>query len=523
MESFLYDILKSSAKIATEEALDMDWNELPLVLSTNELLLNGPLEDSVNLSPVRTEGPYLSIDEYMDTYFRLLRADCFDAIRVGIDDLKKNKLDPRDMNVYHKITIPGILPSNFEAGIQLALRVTPCQPVENWSTSSKLMFGNLLCLTPSGTFKDAIWATIANREEELLKQKDGPVIVVELCSASNSSSEAECLTALIKANGSILMVESPTYYRAHQPVLKALQKIQPEDLPFEEEFVSVDGKSHLPKYIGSYSYIDGSIIYKSLPTYCPMSTFLKHKATSKDDTPLDSSQEKAIKRALKQRVALIQGPPGCGKTFIGIQLVQLLFSITTLPSSPILVLTYKNHALDEFLKEMVKLYPDDVVRVGGRSKEPTLEACNLNEIKKQSKSDTLASQIGELMAKQRNLKPLLIDALQELANARHFSVKSIMEYFDDGKIEKLLVGCDWSRVRILSGTGKWVDKSYICSLIQKMKNHIKETMDSYSDYYDEELAKEMQPLIKRAVEEWSPSMDFFNQIDKVATNMFQPT
>ena len=83
-----------------------------------------------------------------------------------------------------------------------------------------------------------------------------------------------------------------------------------------------------------------------------------------DGVLLDDSQISAVKMALSQRVAIIQGPPGTGKTFIGVQLVKLIMSISSRPRRPILVLTYKNHALDEFLKEMVRIYPRGLVRVG---------------------------------------------------------------------------------------------------------------------------------------------------------------
>ena len=75
------------------------------------------------------------------------------------------------------------------------------------------------------------------------------------------------------------------------------------------------------------------------------------------------------------------GPPGCGKTFIGVKIVQLLLSLLPKLDKPILLLTYKNHALDEFLKHMLGFCDkDDVVRIGGRSKEPDLEECNLKNV-----------------------------------------------------------------------------------------------------------------------------------------------
>ena len=78
---------------------------------------------------------------------------------------------------------------------------------------------------------------------------------------------------------------------------------------------------------------------------------------------------------------ILKGPPGCGKTFIGVKIVQLLLSLTPKLDKPILLLTYKSHALDEFLKHMLEFCEkDDLVRIGSRSKEPELESCNLQEI-----------------------------------------------------------------------------------------------------------------------------------------------
>ncbi len=106
------------------------------------------------------------------------------------------------------------------------------------------------------------------------------------------------------------------------------------------------------------------------------------------------------------------------------------------------VLTYKNHALDEFLKEMVRLYPKGVVRVGGRSNEPALEGCNLTELRKQHKSVTLSKRIGELQTEQKKVQQKLQKALQKLATARIFSIECIIHGFDEEKLDKLIRGCN---------------------------------------------------------------------------------
>ena len=101
----------------------MEWSEMPLVPSVEELT-SGALEHStVGLRPVRTEGAYDSADDYVDTYFRLLRADCFSALSKGVTELLNGRLDPRDMNVYTDVAFGGI--QITRNGISLGLKV--CQ------------------------------------------------------------------------------------------------------------------------------------------------------------------------------------------------------------------------------------------------------------------------------------------------------------------------------------------------------------------------------------------------------------
>jgi hypothetical protein len=58
----------------------------------------------------------------------------------------------------------------------------------------------------------------------------------------------------------------------------------------------------------------------------------------------------------------LSGPPGTGKSYLGVQLVHALAIIrkywmqqnNSVGSPPILVLSYKNHATDEFLVDLLK-------------------------------------------------------------------------------------------------------------------------------------------------------------------------
>jgi len=92
-------------------------------------------------------------------------------------------------------------------------------------------------------------------------------------------------------------------------------------------------------------------------------------------TSLDSSQAEAIHSALTRKISIIQGPPGTGKTFVGVKIVQLLSSIIVEGQDeakdevggPILILTFKNRALDDFLEACFNVWPKGVARIGGAS------------------------------------------------------------------------------------------------------------------------------------------------------------
>ena len=62
------------------------WNNLPLIPLADEMM-GTPLESDTHLSEVKVNQPYNTSEQYMDTYFRLLRTECFSGMQSGIKDL----------------------------------------------------------------------------------------------------------------------------------------------------------------------------------------------------------------------------------------------------------------------------------------------------------------------------------------------------------------------------------------------------------------------------------------------------
>lgn len=521
-EKLLYQLLRQFTK-GTAGAIDnMQWNELPLVPSVDELV-SGKLESYSSLDRVIEKGAYPSTESYVDTYFRLLRIDCFSAMAKGVTDLINGKLDSRDMNVYRGIRLAGVqlTHSGSCSGLSIGLAVVPHQKV-NWDQSSNLMFGNLLCISVSGTFQDPMWATVASRD---LLQKHH-IVVVELCCEANSHSNSESLLALYFAGPSSVMVESPTYYRAYQPVLRALQNTDTEQLAFKDELVKCQ-QGTCPEYITAETELNADVIYMQIPQPKLNALCYSLDESSLGLTTLDASQVTAIKQCLKNRVAIIQGPPGTGKTFVGMKIVELLLSVSMPLRLPILILTYKNHSLDEFLKEMIKLVPHSVARVGGRSQEKALSSCTLNELRRSKEyrfSEPVFKEIKFFKSEMDRLKQEIHDVFNSMEEHQHLSVDLLLQFFAHEQLSAFLLRCNWSKTKQKpfksDDDSKWqkvsktITNQEVSQLVESCgKSSVQKLVeDSMNGKYS--IGAKLYQLLKSALSLWLPKVEDFQAFER---------
>jgi hypothetical protein len=73
----------------------------------------------------------------------------------GIKNLVKGELDERDMKVFYNVQLVGFdsYSESLGSGLSLALSFQTSRPVKRWETCSSLMYGNILCLSPGGRFR----------------------------------------------------------------------------------------------------------------------------------------------------------------------------------------------------------------------------------------------------------------------------------------------------------------------------------------------------------------------------------
>ena len=332
---------------------------------------------------------YRDLKHYLDVQFRLVRADFILPLREGIHQLRKDygglgrsgthdSKETKDVYFYRDVTV--LYPVCSAKGMVYRIRFNAFhQSVVNisWEKCKRLKFGSLLCLS-ADDFYTPLFATVESRDPKELRSGELDVRFEGV--------ELDKLNRFIEAKTKFDMVESPAFFEAYRYVLEALKEIKPDSLPFKEHIVEckqdVDPPDHEHKTQGVYdmsgitsdsvngsndalmlpsedesmdSYGEGSLSTDSrilLNAY-----YLRHY---RDSLGFNDSQLRAFQLALTNRFAIIQGPPGTGKTYVGLKIARVLLDTASLwedeeERSPILMVSYTNHALDQFLEGLLPM------------------------------------------------------------------------------------------------------------------------------------------------------------------------
>ncbi|ORY15668.1 P-loop containing nucleoside triphosphate hydrolase protein [Clohesyomyces aquaticus] len=267
------------------------------------------------------------------------------------------------------------------------------------------------CLISDGQV--VAFATV-ERDEDLLSRSP-PVIVLRI-------DDQELFKKVLIASKSFLdlrFVQVDTAVFAYEPILKCLQKIT--ELPLKEQIVDLQPGSSSAEAEVMPAHIINRIRKDSLDD-------LSRTLDTPKPIKLDGPQADSLLNGLTKRVSLIQGPPGTGKSFIGALLAKAVLDYT---SETILVLCYTNHALDQFLEDLldIGIAPDSIVRLGSKSTLRT-KALNIFEQKSTYRRDkAMWNTIDNL----KHLAEGYHDSLvSKVARYRNFQISrdALMEYLD---------------------------------------------------------------------------------------------
>ena len=346
-----------------------------------------------------TERKYNDLDHYLDVQFRLLREDFVKPLRDGIKQLTKenNSLELgaeektkriNKISVYKRVTVqyPVCNRKGLLYRIRFNLNHSKVKKV-NWERSKRLKFGSLVCLS-SDDFKSLVLATIEERNPRDLSVGELDVRFQNV--------DKEEIAVFLKEREEFVTIESPAYFEAYRHVLEAMKNIKPEEFPFQKYIVECVHNVEAPKYQRERQGEPISFDFTALCRRSPAKKSKTSKATAarpqegesqvagvtmtnsscrlefaRTEEPsfdwpdrnilgFNESQMHAFKLALTKEFAVIQGPPGTGKTYVGLKIARAFLENASIwqngeGNSPILMVSYTNHALDQFLEGLLPM------------------------------------------------------------------------------------------------------------------------------------------------------------------------
>ncbi|KAF9140837.1 hypothetical protein BGX30_005908 [Mortierella sp. GBA39] len=330
--------------------------------------------------------------------------------------------DNISLNVYKNVKFLDVTTSGFQVGLT---RISFDQPSkvqglnhddrkEFWERSrGRLVHGALVCFVrrSKGQFggdcrrHQAVVAVIQQRGgDELFESEQTAYIEVSLSESASYSMVFEPAQPYSPDDEQWFMTECPgSFFEGHRTTLRALRDSRPSVLPFGKYIALKDEDISRPRRASALGAIDPPV-YTTMPGFKFDLSVLLEKggrcaldvrdpqsvdqavALLRERSSLDNTQALALVETLGREIALISGPPGTGKTKVGVDLMKvLLHNKEAMNCGPILVVCYTNHALDQFLEHLLDQGVTSIVRVGSHSKSPRLQEYCLKSMVTNSK------------------------------------------------------------------------------------------------------------------------------------------
>ncbi|KAI1379383.1 P-loop containing nucleoside triphosphate hydrolase protein [Hypoxylon crocopeplum] len=222
------------------------------------------------------------------------------------------------------------------------------------------------CLMKNGTL--LAFVTLDRNEDKL--SLDPPQLCLQVIGADMLG---EALLALRSGTVDFLPASTPIF--AYEPILERLKRTT--DIELEHDIL-VHSETPMESSLQPVTVID------ALEASSAVQSDLQQLLQTAKPVNLDPSQVIALIHGLKYQTCQIQGPPGTGKSLVGAILAKILLDNTM---ETMLVLSYTNHALDQFAEDLldIGISQDVIVRLGSKSTDRTapltLKAQTIDSVK----------------------------------------------------------------------------------------------------------------------------------------------
>ncbi|PWV18105.1 putative ATP-dependent helicase [Trypanosoma cruzi] len=399
--------------------------------------------------PVNGATAYNSTETFITDQCRLLRADTFEsvsrllpAVNYELPHYKPTAETEAEIpyaRIFDKVRFMGRVltrDKDYASPDSYILHVQPKSPKAE--VASQLLPGTTVCITTSLdrsviSPEEIFWGIITSCNVQFLV---GGLIVLAPC---ESNAHFDILMERLKRNEKLgktdhsCMLVTSVFMIGYKSIMKALSAFLGPlamPLPLVSSLLIAEAASNAT-ISAKENLRNPSDLVSYVPLHCE-SAFLEIIDSVNDRFALDEGQKEVMRRLPSSEVLLVQGPPGTGKSFIGCRVVEVYIRYKQLVASgdilrsidvdllrstsaedmlpnvgPIVIITYKNHALDEFLMDLLHsgLWDDErpriaqkliggafggkselfplgkrIVRIGGRSREPMLDAYNLGSL-----------------------------------------------------------------------------------------------------------------------------------------------
>lgn len=416
---------------------------------------------------------------HLDNQFRLTREDMIAEIRHDLQVATDKKKGRRRTPKLEGLILSGMNCGNGQHGkVSLSLRcgkglddLRKFPPdrrrrflSENKTYLKHQSFGALICGDQVVAF------AFLQRDEDFLCKED-PQVCLQFTDSHNFKMALQMLSTRAKVD--FVFVDTPVF--AHEPVLEGLKALR--ELPLGEALVrppptdlqsSISVAAGLQELVNTYQAAgpDGCVIQ------------IGPKSVQVDQSQIDS-----FVAAITQEVSRIQGPPGLslpclqyfvehdtnhdsgtGKSFVGSWIAKSMFDHSDLR---MLVISYTNHALDQFLEDLmdVGIPGTKMVRLGSKSSLRTAALLLSQQKDAHKRSPDAWNILNGLKAEKEELK----EALEgKFDNYHQFTMSFVvlmeyLEFSDDYGIfhqafQVPRAQQDWKRV---GSKGKEVQPEYL--------------------------------------------------------------